>query len=493
MIVSCKGKRMDNKISANKLILQKQDVILIKRSEETKNTDIYGNLYEVLSSYSSLSYGKLNKDIVFDEKSRFALLHNLNSLMDHVKQEWYAKTYFEVATEETHCQLCGRKNTYVCYIANRINGEELHVGRECVKKYKDINGADIVLAKLNSDMRNLSKETRANDFDIKLGDDVDFTKYARDRVESFPVLLPYELYTNISSSIVDCNRIRTAYVSSGGNLEDVIDKFKKRKYECENLFLKADNHYMKYKEHPLICTRQIANWLSDNFSTVILDIQKNQGILNEDTLKFVHEPQFLNSSLPVFRRCLKGTDVQLLRVEGDVLRFSIQNERFVQPILFITPIKNFMRNVGCHCLTQEGYRFTKNSITPVIESNSNNFKNSMNYLIGALSKTRYNLILEERTSQLYWEKRQIVLRNKWSSHNEELKPVYKSTTTEKLYSLMENILYLDNISPNELVRIITSKIEIGGRWIPKEEKDRNVRIASEAAGMQKQREFVPYV
>lgn len=413
--------------------------------------------------------------------------------MDHVKQEWYAKTSFEVATEETHCQLCGRKNTYVCYIANRINGEELHVGRECVKKYKDINGANIVLAKLNSDKRNLTKETRANDFDVKLGEEVDFTKCAKDKLESFPVLLPYELYTNISSAIIDCNRIRTAYVSSGGNLEEAIGKFKIRKCECENLFLKADDHYMKYKKHPLICTRQIANWLSDNSPTIILDIQKNKGILNEDTLKFVHEPQFVNNNLPNFRKCLKGTDVQLLRVEGNVLRFSIQNERFIQPIIFTTPIRNFMRNIGCHCLTQEGYRFTKHSITPTIEANSNNLGNSMNYLIGTLSKTRYNLILEERTSQLYWEKQQIVLGNKWSSHNEDLKPVYKSTTIEKLYNIMAYVLFLDSISPSELIQIITSKIEIGGRWIPKEEKDRNVRIASEAAGMQKQKEFIPYV
>lgn len=484
---------MENKISPIKLILQKRDVVLIKKSEEVKNIDIYGNLYEALSPYSSLSYSKLEKDIVFDDKARLSLLHNLNNLMDHVKQEWYAKTSFEVATEETHCQLCGAKNIYVCYIANRINGEELHVGRECVKNYKDINGANIVLAKLNSDKRNLTKEKRISDFDINLGEDVDFTKNAKDKLETFPILLPYDLYTNISSAIIDCNRIRTSYVSSGGNLEEAIGKFKIRKSECENLFRNANNHYKKYKEHPLICTRKIANWLSDNFPTVILDIQKNQGILNEDTLKFVHEPQFLNSSLPVFRRCLKGTDVQLLRVEGNVLRFSIQNERFVQPILFTTPIRNFMKNIGCHCLTQEGYRFTKNSIAPAIESNSNNFKNSMNYLIGTLSKTRYNLILEERTSQLYWEKRQIILRNRCPNHKEDLKPVYKSITTEKLYGLMANILYLDNISSDELIRRITSKIEIGGQWIPKEEKDRNVRLASEAAGMQKQREFVPYV
>ena len=36
------------------------------------------------------------------------------------------------------------------------------------------------------------------------------------------------------------------------------------------------------------------------------------------------------------------------------------------------------------------------------------------------------------------------------------------------------------------------KIKKGGKWIPKEEKNRGVKIAVEAAGMQKRREFIPY-
>ena len=39
---------------------------------------------------------------------------------------------------------------------------------------------------------------------------------------------------------------------------------------------------------------------------------------------------------------------------------------------------------------------------------------------------------------------------------------------------------------------LAGKIKKGGKWIPKEEKNRGVKIAVEAAGMQKRREFIPY-
>lgn len=487
-----KGEWMENKKRSNKLILQKQDLVLIKKSEEVKNANIYGNLYEALLSYSRLSYCQLEKDIVFDEKARMTLLHNFNDLMNHVKKEWYAKTNFEIATEETHCELCGAKNIYVCYIANRINGEELHVGSKCVKNYNDINGADIVLAKLESDKRNLVKETRASDFDSNLGADIDFTKIAKDKLDSFPVLLPYELHTKISSTIIDCNRIRTAYISAGGDLEKEIDKFRIKKCEFENLYDKANVHYTKNKDNPLICTRIVSQWLSDNYQTIITDIQKSNGILKEETLKFIYEPQFIKSKLPVFRKCLNSPDVQLIKINGTTLKFLIQNDRFIQPITFTTPIKTFMKNIGCYCLTQDGYKYTKHNIIPTIEESANNFRNSINYIAGALTQTKYNIIFEERTSQLYWEKKQTAFRNRWSKHNNDIQPVYKKTTIDKIYNILVYILYIDNLSPDQLTKIITSKIELSGHWVTKSDKDKNIKIASEAAGMQKQKEFIPY-
>ena len=479
--------------SSNNLILRKIDLVLLKNSEEAKNTEIYGNLYEGLTPYTTLSPNDLKQDIVFDDKARMTLTHNVKTMMERIQREWYAKSSFDVATTEVHCQLCGRKNTYVCYIKNRVNGKELNVGRECVKNYTDINGATVIISKMNAYERDLKKEARKSDFDVALGDNIDFTKTSEQKLDTFPILLPYTLYDNIRKAIFDCNRIRTSYISSGGDLQECIAKFNQKKEEFEKLYQKAEEHYLQYKDKPLVCTRQIADWLKINNPTIIDMIRKSNGLLNETTLQFVYEPGFIKQNLPLFTQCLKNKDVNFISANGNVIRFKVKNDRFIQPIYFTMTIKGFMKNIGCHCLTQNGYKFSKLNLSPIIENTSSNRQNVLNYFTGLLDNTEYKIIVEDRISQLYWERKQTIKLNNWSNHARELNPIYKVVTIDKVLQIMESILFSDNKSEKEIVRIISSKIEMGGKWITKEEKDRSVQIASEAAGMQKQREFTPYL
>ena len=46
---------MSIKKTSNNLILHKRDLVLLKRSEEAKNIEIYGNMYECLKTYNTLS------------------------------------------------------------------------------------------------------------------------------------------------------------------------------------------------------------------------------------------------------------------------------------------------------------------------------------------------------------------------------------------------------------------------------------------------------
>lgn len=72
----------NKKQSNNNLILRKIDLVLLKNSEETKNTETYGNLYESLMPYTTLSPNDLKQDIVFDDKARMTLTHNVKTMMD---------------------------------------------------------------------------------------------------------------------------------------------------------------------------------------------------------------------------------------------------------------------------------------------------------------------------------------------------------------------------------------------------------------------------
>lgn len=464
-------------------------------SEETKKTEIYGNMYECLKLYKTLSVTQLKKDITFDDKARMVLLHDTKRLMERIKNEWYAKSSFEIANVETHCQLCGRKNVYICYIVNRINGEELHVGSDCVKKYKDINGADGIILKVNSSQRDLKKDARQSDFDVALGENIDFVKNATNKIQLFPMLLPYKLYGDLNKAVITCKRIRSSYITSGGNLYEHINKFNIQMEEFYNLYEKAEMCYERNKNNPLLCTRKIADWLSKNgYQNVSVSIQKSNGILTEETLQYIFFPDFVEKNIFVFAKCMKQKDVTFLGVEGSVIRFKIQNDRFRQPIFFTMSIKDFMKRIGCYCLTQEGYRYGKNSLSPSIEMNSENIKNVYNYYLSVLKETDYTLIIEQRVSQYYWEKRQSIKKlSNWSNHVRKIAPIYKAITVDRLLSVMGYVLFQDEKSKQDIARIIINKINMNGKWITKEEKDKGVKIALEAAGMQRQREFIPYV
>lgn len=479
--------------SANKLILKKQDMILLKKSEELKKTEIYGNLYECLKHYTTLSTNDLKKDIVFDSKARLSLLHNCNDMLQQVQSEWYAKTSFEIATQDVFCQLCGRKNRYICYIVNSLNGEELHVGSDCVKHFKTVNGLDVAFKNLHKHIRDTSKEARKNEYDIALGDNINFARNAEEQLSNFPIVLPYTLYTDLKNVIIDCNRIRTAYIQSGGDLIEIIDKFNAKKSEYIILLNKAEKHYEKYKNHPLVCSKTVGDWLNERYPTVLIDVQKSNGLLNETTLQFVFEPHFIQSKLKSFRQCLIEKDVSIISSNENVIRFVLKNDRFKQPLYFTTYNRDFMKKTGRFCLTNSDYKFHINNISPHIESTGKNLDVVINYIIAILQPTGYTLIYETRTSQLYWERRQNLRVSKYSRHDTlELKPIYKTATIEQILQMVSQVLYYDDRSEKEIARIFISKIDISGRWITKEEKDRGIQIASELAGMSKQREFIPY-
>lgn len=81
-----------------RLLITQQEMILLKNSNEATNIDLYGNLYDCIQSYSKLSKAELDKNIVFDKKSRTVLLNpeNKKTMMDKIMGEWYSVKNCEI-------------------------------------------------------------------------------------------------------------------------------------------------------------------------------------------------------------------------------------------------------------------------------------------------------------------------------------------------------------------------------------------------------------
>ena len=110
-------------------------------------------------------------------------------------------------------------------------------------------------------------------------------------------------------------------------------------------------------------------------------------------------------------------------------------------------------SIGCHCLTQNGYKFGKKDLSAEIELNHRNIQNMCDYYADVLNGTEYTLIFEQRVSKYYWEKRQRIMNN-WSVHTREVEPVYKIVTLDRLCNIMAYILFLDEKSEKEISKII---------------------------------------
>lgn len=488
------SKKDAKSVSSNIKLITKQEMVLIKKSEEAKNTDIYGNLYDCLEKYTDLTKSKLNKDLVFDSRARVTLTNNKKLLMENVKKEWYSKSSCLIAEKDTFCQLCGQKNVYICYIANRLNGIELNVGRDCVRKYKTISGLDTVLSNFNRKQRDLYKDARQIDFEVLEGDEVGFLKQAESMLADFPVLLPYNLSCDLKNTLADCNRAKNIYINKGGNIDEAYKTFCTLKMQFMELYNNAQKHYEKVKLHPLACDRRLASWINKNYPHVQEVIQKNNGILNEEALKFIFDPEFVNSKITIFANRLGSKDVKIIGVEGDVIRYFIKNNTYFRPVTFTVSIKDFMKHIGCKCLTNEYYKYGNRDLPNIkIDNTGANFEAIYGSIGDTLKANGYSFIIDNKTSQAYWEMRQSkTATNRWSGRATlPIKPIYKKTSKEELFNIVSKNLF-DGDLIIQSPYTITSKINTNGRWITKEEKDENARIAAFAAGQQKQREFTPY-
>lgn len=487
------SKKDANSVSSSIKLITKQEMALIKNSEEAKNSDIYGNLYSCLEKYTDLTKSKLKKDLVFDSKARITLTNNKKLLMDNVKNEWYSKSSYLIAGEDTFCQLCGHKNVYICYIANRHNDIELHVGRDCVTKFKTISGLDTVITNLNRQQRDLYKDARRIDFEVLEGDEVGFLKQAELMLSDFPVLLPYKLSCELKNTLADCRRAKNIYINQGGNIDEVFITYATLKVKFKELYNEALKHYERVKIHPLVCDKRLASWLINNCPTVVKVIQKNNGILAENSLKFVFDPEFAQRKITIFADHLGSKDVKIVGVEGDVIRFFIKNNTYFKPVTFTISIKDFMKDIGCKCLTNEYYKYGNRDLPSIkIDNTGTNFEAIYDSIDDILKSNGYSFIIDNKTSQAYWEKRQSKkAANRWRNSAMPDPPTYKKTSKEEFLSMVSQVLF-DGDLIIQSSYTITSKINTGGKWITKAEKDENARIAAFAAGQQKQREFIPY-
>lgn len=199
----------------NRLLITQQEMVLIRNSSETRNIEIYGNLYACIEDYKKLSEADLEDNLVFDKKARAVLLNpeNKKVMINKIMDEWYSIKNCNIAEILMNCQLCGRPNKYIYYIRNKITDVELHIGSDCVKNYPDITGIKQQRKRMSQLQREQEQQKRKIEFEVKEGEDIGFIDKAENKFKDFPILLPFKLYNAIKDTIYQLNLSKTTYLN----------------------------------------------------------------------------------------------------------------------------------------------------------------------------------------------------------------------------------------------------------------------------------------
>lgn len=488
--------KMTKVAKVQRLLITQQEMVLIKNSNETKNIEVYGNLYDCVQEYKKLSKADLDNNRVFDKKARTVLLNpeNKKIMMNKIMEEWYSVKNFDVVDTLIKCQLCGRPNKYIFYIHNKITDTNLHIGSECVKNYSDITGIKQQKKNLSQLQREQVQQKRKIDFEILEGDEIGFIEGAENRFKEFPVMLPYKLYNGIVDVIYQLNLSKSAYIKSGGDLKEVFSIYCALKEKFINLYEQAEKHYRNVKNNPLSCDKETAEWLVKNNKSIWEKVSKNNGVFDVDTLKRVHDERYVNKKIRKIITHLKDKDIKILQISKSYIHFSIKNERYVYPVTFMMHLKKFMENVGCYALTDGQYKFGKENLQDIIiEDTNKNFQAVYNSIRDLLNKNGYDFIVEDKTAQAYWKKlSQYGCRSRWNDRVYFTGPMYKKSNISLLLKTLSLFLLHDEAYLERNFNIIIKQMESGKVWLTQKEKNDYEEAAKYARGMQKQKEYIPY-
>ncbi|WMC91297.1 hypothetical protein [Kineothrix sp. MB12-C1] len=482
------------KRTSNRLIINKKEMVLIKNSETCKDIDVYGNLFNVLDTYQTLSYDEFEKNNIFDSKSRTVLLTSKKMLVDEIKNEWSSVGHSDIAVKETRCQLCGRINKFVFFIHNKNNDRELNVGSECINGFKGIENFSNIRRSLNEQIKHHNEQVRRIEFEEIDIDNVDYIKNVEMWFKELDILLPYNLYDTINTLLYEINFLRTSYIKVGGNKEEIITSYFTIKKKLDTYQVKAKEFYKANKRNKLACNRKMSEWLKNENQYIWESVMKNNGMFSLDTLMYAYNKDYVEEHIPDFSQHLQDNDIKFIGINGNTIRFLLENQDYVYSLTFLITCKEFMKEIGCHCLTKKEYRFNKFDLPKIsIEKNPKNFNALYTRMKNIIDSVGLGIDIDENTQQKYYVKLpQVIRKSNWSDKTEISDIGYKPLADTFFYNMCESLLFSsEERIKKEFMKLFTS-LKLKGKWITQEERNRMSEI-SKSVTMQRQREFTPYL
>ena len=345
--------------------LSRDEISLLINSEEAKDVQLYGNLYEILLKLREL------KAITLEELEEHdlnyygisALSYNKQTLIDNATKEWKATTdIIDNPKRNARCQLCNApKLRYECHIRNIKNNIELLVGSECVNKFK-IDGYLNQRKQMAEIHKGHKVVQRRNEFYNRFPDFENFITEAEEYFATLPILLPYKLYKKMQDTIDRMRLISTKYIKEGKKpYNSQLDSFELFQLALDNyskIKSESDNHINIYINKEFICERSEIDWLiSENKLSLLQRISENEGLYTLSTLKNIYSIDFTKKYLKSILSKNNSDLVKFERLEESGIIFSFNKLGYQFPILFRIHLKDFMQYIGADCIIKNNFTY----------------------------------------------------------------------------------------------------------------------------------------
>lgn len=409
------GNLRDEKVSnmaSNDVKITADEISLFKHSEELKNTELYGNLYEVLSKIEKPKTMAINKLPNLSKLAIAALTYNKQTVKDTIVKEWYAESKTdEDPTKKIRCQLCNTPNRYLYYIRNRYNNTVLHVGSSCINKFPGIENFVEVKNQQKQKQRNQKIVARRNQFYQKFGNVEKYISDAQKYFDTFPILMPYELYTKLEDTINRMRGIYNTYVDYNKSFiqsdKTPIELFQLAIEQFQKLFAQAEEFKKAKMISKTTCLRNDIDWLlSENKTETLRFIAQNNGEYSLNTLRDVYSDQIIKKFVNDFINCNHSDLLEIYRWDYDnkqVIWKTTELLNFHPPILFQTSYKNFMKNVGARCVFLNEFTYNTSDIIEIssIDLNKSSIESLSYYMSSLVYNSGYAFIFDINNNKIF--------------------------------------------------------------------------------------------
>ena len=391
-----------------KTVLTLDEINLLKNSEEPKNTQLYGNLYENIVNLSKFKAVSIEDMPFLDELGVASLTINKKNMMNNILKEWYAeKVSEEDPTQKVHCGLCNTPNKYLYYIRNRRNDILLNVGSHCILKFPGIEGYTEKKRQLNEIIKGREVVNRRNKFYETFRNAESVISDADKYFSTLPILIPYELYTNIQNTIVKMRQVYSQYINKGktkfdGNLSPF--ELFQNKFDEYNLYKNLANKFIQENDKPLSCKRAEIDWLISNKKIKLLEeISKNNGLYTELTLKHMTSVEFIKPYIKnIFSR---NTSRQLYfsHIKGNMIYINLHKFGYNPNLVFQMTLEDFMDKIGAKCIINKNIKYDLekcfNQIAIIV--NQSNIFSILGYISTYTNNTQYVFLNDYIRDNIY--------------------------------------------------------------------------------------------